>query len=25
VRLAWEKLLAPELGHVVRELRKDRS
>ena len=23
VRLAWEKLLAPELGHVVRELRKD--
>jgi molybdenum cofactor biosynthesis protein B len=24
VRLAWEKLLAPELGHVVRELRKDR-
>jgi molybdenum cofactor biosynthesis protein B len=25
VRLAWEKLLAPELGHVVRELRKDRG
>jgi molybdenum cofactor biosynthesis protein B len=24
VRLAWEKLIAPELGHVVRELRKDR-
>jgi molybdenum cofactor biosynthesis protein B len=23
VRLAWEKLIAPELGHVVRELRKD--
>jgi len=23
VRLAWEKLLAPELGHVLRELRKD--
>jgi len=23
VRLAWEKLLLPELGHVVRELRKD--
>ena len=23
VRLAWEKLLGPELGHVVRELRKD--
>ncbi len=23
VRLAWEKLLAPELPHVVRELRKD--
>jgi molybdenum cofactor biosynthesis protein B len=23
VRLAWEKLLRPELGHVVRELRKD--
>ncbi len=23
VRLAWERLLAPELGHVVRELRKD--
>ena len=24
VRLAWEKLIAPELGHLVRELRKDR-
>jgi molybdenum cofactor biosynthesis protein B len=24
VRLAWEKLVAPELSHVVRELRKDR-
>lgn len=23
VRLAWEKLIAPEVGHVVRELRKD--
>ncbi len=23
VRLAWEKLLAPELSHVVREIRKD--
>ncbi len=23
VRLAWEKLIGPELGHVVRELRKD--
>ncbi len=23
VRLAWEKLIAPELGHVVREMRKD--
>jgi molybdopterin adenylyltransferase len=23
-RLAWEKLLAPELGHVLRELRKHR-
>lgn len=23
VRLAWEKLVGPELGHVVRELRKD--
>ena len=23
VRLAWEKLLGPELGHVLRELRKD--
>jgi molybdenum cofactor biosynthesis protein B len=23
VRLAWEKLIAPELGHLVRELRKD--
>ena len=22
-RLAWEKLIGPELGHVVRELRKD--
>jgi molybdenum cofactor biosynthesis protein B len=25
VRLAWEKLLGPELPHVVRELRKDRG
>jgi molybdenum cofactor biosynthesis protein B len=25
VRLAWEKLIGPELGHVVRELRKDRG
>jgi molybdopterin adenylyltransferase len=25
VRLAWEKLIGPELGHVVRELRKDAS
>jgi len=25
VRLAWEKLIGPELGHVVRELRKDRA
>ncbi len=25
VRLAWEKLIAPELGHVVRELHKDRG
>jgi molybdenum cofactor biosynthesis protein B len=25
VRLAWEKLIAPEVGHVVRELRKDSS
>jgi molybdopterin adenylyltransferase len=25
VRLAWEKLIAPEVGHVLRELRKDRS
>jgi molybdenum cofactor biosynthesis protein B len=25
VRLAWEKLIGPELGHVVRELRKDRT
>lgn len=24
VRLAWERLIGPELGHVVRELRKDR-
>jgi molybdenum cofactor biosynthesis protein B len=23
VRLAWEKLVGPEIGHVVRELRKD--
>ena len=23
VRLAWEKLIGPELGHVMRELRKD--
>ncbi len=23
VRLAWEKLVAPEVGHVLRELRKD--
>jgi molybdenum cofactor biosynthesis protein B len=23
VRLAWEKLIGPELGHLVRELRKD--
>jgi molybdenum cofactor biosynthesis protein B len=23
VRLAWERLIAPEMGHVVRELRKD--
>jgi molybdopterin adenylyltransferase len=23
VRLAWEKLVGPELGHVVREIRKD--
>ncbi len=23
VRLAWEKLIAPEAGHVLRELRKD--
>jgi molybdopterin adenylyltransferase len=23
VRLAWEKLIGPELGHVLRELRKD--
>ncbi|HTN52831.1 MAG TPA: molybdenum cofactor biosynthesis protein B [Anaeromyxobacter sp.] len=23
VRLAWTKLIAPELGHVLRELRKD--
>ncbi|ACL64735.1 molybdopterin binding domain protein [Anaeromyxobacter dehalogenans 2CP-1] len=25
VRLAWEKLIGPELGHVIRELRKDRG
>jgi molybdenum cofactor biosynthesis protein B len=25
VRLAWEKLLGPEVGHVIRELRKDAS
>jgi molybdenum cofactor biosynthesis protein B len=25
VRLAWEKLIGPELPHVVRELRKDRG
>jgi molybdenum cofactor biosynthesis protein B len=24
VRLAWEKLIGPEVGHVVREIRKDR-
>lgn len=24
VSLAWERLIGPELGHVVRELRKDR-
>jgi len=24
VRLAWEKLIAPELRHVVREVRRDR-
>ena len=23
VRLAWERLIAPEVGHVLRELRKD--
>jgi molybdenum cofactor biosynthesis protein B len=23
VRLAWERLIGPELGHVIRELRKD--
>jgi molybdenum cofactor biosynthesis protein B len=23
VRLAWEKLIAPEIGHVLREMRKD--
>ncbi len=23
VRLAWEKLIRPEIGHVIRELRKD--
>jgi molybdenum cofactor biosynthesis protein B len=25
VRLAWEKILGPEVAHVVRELRKDRG
>lgn len=25
VRLAWEKLIAPEVGHVLRELRKDHA
>ncbi|ABC82328.1 MogA/MoaB family molybdenum cofactor biosynthesis protein [Anaeromyxobacter dehalogenans] len=25
VRLAWEKLIGPELGHVIRELRKDQG
>ena len=25
VRLAWEKLIAPEIGHVLREIRKDAS
>lgn len=25
VRLAWEKLIAPEVGHVLREIRKDAS
>jgi molybdenum cofactor biosynthesis protein B len=25
VRLAWERLIAPEVGHVLRELRKDAS
>lgn len=25
VELAWEKLIAPEVGHVLRELRKDAS
>ena len=25
VRLAWEKLIAPELSHLVRELEKDRK
>jgi molybdopterin adenylyltransferase len=24
VRLAWDRLIGPELGHVIRELRKDR-
>jgi molybdenum cofactor biosynthesis protein B len=23
VRLAWDRLIGPELGHVIRELRKD--
>ena len=25
VRLAWERLIAPEVGHVLRELRKDQE
>lgn len=25
VRLAWEKLIAPEVGHVLREIRKETS
>ncbi|HEY7725101.1 MAG TPA: molybdenum cofactor biosynthesis protein B [Anaeromyxobacteraceae bacterium] len=25
VRLAWERLVGPELGHVLREIRKDRA
>ncbi len=25
VRLAWEKLIAPEVGHVLREIRKDQK